>query len=313
VLPLSKVSARPELYTEPHRLELTPEGLGAMIGRPDQKRQLEVQVFMSSRGQLAATARQGGSISVLAATWNVGNAYPPPPEQLAALWLRGADAGAHHLVAVSAQECSYLKDARAARAKTLAEELPSFGSSRAGGADVREAAAAAADDQRAAVGNGSLGRRAAADSPARAKSPHSSAASAAAGARYAADMDMDEDDEKLEEDVEDFGSKEGRARISRARSLKGRLSQNIDSASDWVGGGLGRLKLGLGRHANSGIRHQPCPSPPDIVTPPPCTTLQESLIAQSLGPRYWLVGAKHMFQTRTLVFARMDVVPFITK
>lgn len=28
--------------------------------------------------------------------------------------------------------------------------------------------------------------------------------------------------------------------------------------------------------------------------------------------RYWLVGAKHMFQTRLLVFARADVVPSIT-
>lgn len=43
------------------------------------------------------------------------------------------------------------------------------------------------------------------------------------------------------------------------------------------------------------------------------TMLQEAHIDAALGPRYWLVGAKHMFQTRILVYARMDVVPFVTE
>ncbi|KAI8463778.1 MAG: Endonuclease/exonuclease/phosphatase [Monoraphidium minutum] len=37
----------------------------------------------------------------------------------------------------------------------------------------------------------------------------------------------------------------------------------------------------------------------------------EAHISSALGPGYWLVGAQHMFQTRLLVFARMDVIPYI--
>ena len=42
-------------------------------------------------------------------------------------------------------------------------------------------------------------------------------------------------------------------------------------------------------------------------------TPQESHIGAALGPRYWLVASRHMFQTRILLFARMDVVPAITQ
>ena len=108
-LRLSRVAAAPEKYSEPAQIELRQEGTwhsssadsAASFGR-----QLEVQIFMCSKGQLA-TAAKGGAVSVLAATWNVGNAMPPPPEVLAKVWLRGTARGAeHHLVEVAAQECS---------------------------------------------------------------------------------------------------------------------------------------------------------------------------------------------------------------
>lgn len=35
--------------------------------------------------------RIDGDLNVLAATWNVGNAIPPPPEVLLNSWLKGAD------------------------------------------------------------------------------------------------------------------------------------------------------------------------------------------------------------------------------
>lgn len=38
---------------------------------------------------------------------------------------------------------------------------------------------------------------------------------------------------------------------------------------------------------------------------------QEEHISAALGPRYWLVASRSMYQTRLLVFARMDVAPFI--
>lgn len=91
-LRLSEVSSQPERYSEPYKLPLHPASTG---------RALEFQVFMSTQGKLAELTGPSGSISVLAATWNVGNALPPPPEQLKQLWLRGSGGrGEHHLVAV---------------------------------------------------------------------------------------------------------------------------------------------------------------------------------------------------------------------
>ncbi|GBF95749.1 inositol 5-phosphatase [Raphidocelis subcapitata] len=267
-LPLSEVSASPESYAEPHRLELVPEGLFA--SKPGTARELEVQVFMSSQGQMASLASSGGAVSVLAATWNVGNALPPPAAQLASLWLRGAGgSGEHHLVAVAAQECSYLRDARAIKGAsstqrrasedldapldTAAAPSPTNGSS--GGQGQRQSSSGAGDGQAARPPSRSL---------------RASQAAAAAGATEAADVGADEDDEEDAPPAEE-GGKEGRARMSRAKSLKGMITQTIDSASAW-----------------------------------------ETHIAEALGPKYWLVGSRHMFQTRILVYARMDVVPFIT-
>lgn len=41
-------------------------------------------------------------------------------------------------------------------------------------------------------------------------------------------------------------------------------------------------------------------------------TAWEHHISEALGNRYWLVKSKHMFQTRLLVYARVDVVPQIS-
>jgi len=207
VLPLSRVAAHPDQYAEPHKLRLVHDGLGAILSHSDHhnssSRELEVQVFLSSKGQLAAMAQKGGSVSVLAATWNVGNALPPPPQQLASMWLRGtADRREHHLVAVSAQECSYLKDARA-RAKTLQTEgsaaLQPTSSQPLASVRSGEVLDGAGNGVHAATGS-DQNKRKQLDSQPASRSIKSSQAAAAAGAREAADTTMDEDDERLEEE-----------------------------------------------------------------------------------------------------------------
>lgn len=75
-----------------------------------------------------------------------------------------------------------------------------------------------------------------------------------------------------------------------------------------AGAAQGAAQCSAGRQSGP----QPCAGtrapPPPLSRPSPP---QEDHIRAALGPRYWLVSAKHMFQTRLLVFARMDVVPFI--
>jgi hypothetical protein len=322
VLPLSRVSAHPDDFTEPHTLPLSTEGFGSLLGGGGGggKRSLEVQVFMSTRGQLAAMAAAGGAaVSVLAATWNVGNALPPPPGELAASWLRGtAGEGRHHLVAVAAQECSYLRQARASRASTT---TPS--ATPAGPLSLEHGAAAAAVN-----GNG-----ASADL-APAPSVGATQAAAAAGAHVAADggaEEEDEDDLEMERPAgagaggeAGGGAPQGRARMSRAKSIKGKITSTIDSATDWVRGGVwggSWGSQGRGRGPAAGRRAVASaslcclptqflhtPTPRSARTAPPA---QETHIGAALGPKYWLVGSRHMFQTRILLFARMDVVPFI--
>jgi hypothetical protein len=297
-LPLSRVSSHPEDFTEPHLLELSPEGLGSLLGGGDDdgpRRSLEVQVFMSSRGQLAAMAAAGGAaLSVLAATWNVGNAMPPPPEALRASWLRGtADEARHHLVAVAAQECSYLKQARASRASTTPPAAT-------------PAAALSPEPGAAADTNGGAGLPPA-------HSLGTAQAAAAAGALQAADAAADEDDE------EEFmfggpagataggagsGERQGRARMSRAKSLKGIITANIDSATDWVWGrkeGLGTNRqlgtfqgslppfvFGASSTAVSSRRRQPPPAPPRVHIRPPgvayCIHPGPQVLASGLPP-----------------------------
>jgi hypothetical protein len=104
--------------------------------------------------------------------------------------------------------------------------------------------------------------------------------------------------------------------MSRAKSLKGKLTQTIDSAIAWVGpscmGQEWRAQRGCYSCSEAG---QPAHKSPPTHSPPllPGCRPQETHIAEALGPKYWLVASRHMFQTRILVFARMDVVPFVTE
>jgi hypothetical protein len=181
------VCASPEAYAEPHRLELVPEGLFA--SKPGCPRELEVQVFMSTQGQMAALASSGGAVSVLAATWNVGNALPPPAPQLSSLWLRGAaDGGEHHLVAVAAQECSYLKDLRAA-GKGGAPSSQRYASQDLGQALDTANGGASLGQRRSSGGVGE-------DPAARPPSRSLRSSQAAASATEAPDVAADEDDEE---------------------------------------------------------------------------------------------------------------------
>eukprot|EP00879_Flechtneria_rotunda_P018468 GHRR01019372.1.p1 GENE.GHRR01019372.1~~GHRR01019372.1.p1 ORF type:complete len:956 (+),score=336.65 GHRR01019372.1:1037-3904(+) len=102
-LKLSDVMSDPNQWGEQQWLHLTGPGQQEPCAK------LKVQLFLS-------TERVSGPLSVLCATWNVGNAMPPPSCELAD-WLRGAEGGQHHLIAVAAQECNYTKDAR--RASTV--------------------------------------------------------------------------------------------------------------------------------------------------------------------------------------------------
>ena len=248
------MSADPERYGgEPHRLELRADGLARPLAPGAPPRRLEVQVFMSSRGELAAMAARGGAVSCLAATWNVGNALPPPPAELAAQWLRGTAAGAeHHLVAVAAQECGYTRDAKAARAAERQQ------SARGAGTDAAAAAATVVSGEGADGNGGSAGGRDAPPTILASRSARTVQAAAAEAAREVSDTEADEDDEDDDDDVvEDDGGRNkgerqraaggggkdparqgagagGDQRRAVSRSLKGRIAQNFDSAQDWV-------------------------------------------------------------------------------
>lgn len=164
----------------------------------------------------------------------VGNALPPPPEALARLWLRGTSAGAeHHLVAVAAQECSYLRGTRrAASAARSGSGLKGAGSGGRGASDadalrdgdqegLDTAPSSALASGHGSCGGSSGGARGAAGQQAASlslNSANAALAAAAVAAHEVADTAADEDDEPLDDEGEgaaaDGGGRE--AKVCRA-------------------------------------------------------------------------------------------------
>lgn len=118
-------------------------------------------------------------------------------------------------------------------------------------------------------------------------------------------------------------------RTQRITSLRRRVLDSVDSSSAWV-----RARCGPGAGVQRG--HMFCVLPiaaallqcsavPGsmrlsrlllrcLAAHPHARLLpqtQEVHISEALGGRYWLVASRHMFQTRMLLFARMNVVPFV--
>eukprot|EP00775_Hariotina_reticulata_P010857 gene10857-11011_t len=246
-LQLSEVLADPGYWGERRSLRLQ----GPKIG--GSQATLELQLFLSME-------RLQGSLSVLCATWNVGNAQPPPPDQLQD-WLRGTAENRHHLVVVGAQECNYIRDARRsviakrAAAATL-HELVNANSVPAptvlqNAPGALPAMAAPAEEDNTGDGDAAHTR------------PHTTGLQASISdiACHAREPPPNSD----------WGRRHSSMIRKMPKHALGVLREQVDSAHAWE-------------------RH----------------------MAAALGSKYWLVQSKHMFQTRILLFARMDVVPSIS-
>lgn len=132
-VPLSEVMASPDKWGTKRQVQLSGHKAGAAATV------LEVQLFL-------AMASVPHPLRVLCATWNVGNALPPPPEQLQGLF-KGAAEGEHHLIAVAAQECNYFKEMRryvSQHKRSMASAPSADGATLSTPPSARAAAAAAA-------------------------------------------------------------------------------------------------------------------------------------------------------------------------
>ena len=193
---------------------------------------------------------------MLAATWNVGNAMPPPPEVLAKVWLRGTARGAeHHLVAVAAQECSYLKQARAAVKSGSSKKSGGDGSGDAprpgSSSSARDALSGNSADL--VAGANAAGCVDPTEGAQLLQAPSLAGKPLFVGAEREGDNGdaaADDDDEPL--DV--ASQEETAARLQRAKSLKARVINNIDSAIAWV------RRNGMGRAWHSAPASLPWPT-----------------------------------------------------
>jgi hypothetical protein len=148
-IPLADVIERPAAWSAPRWLPIAPEGGAATGGAsstapsPPSRGRMRVQLFLSR-------AALPNALRVLCATWNVGNAVPPSPQQLREEWLRlpplpsleggeptadnnasSSSSSLPHLVFVGAQECNFARESakmlkrertRAKAAKAAGEE-----------------------------------------------------------------------------------------------------------------------------------------------------------------------------------------------
>ncbi|KAG2498410.1 hypothetical protein HYH03_003669 [Edaphochlamys debaryana] len=117
-IPVNSIAETPDHFSRPMWHPLT-----SWNGRP--RGEVQMQLFYT-----AEWVRR--PLRVLAGTWNVGNAEPPPD---LSSWLQGVDALQHDLVAIGVQECLY----------------------KVGGGGGEDAAALAAEAEALASGAGALG------------------------------------------------------------------------------------------------------------------------------------------------------------
>ncbi|WIA30252.1 hypothetical protein OEZ86_000342 [Tetradesmus obliquus] len=309
-LPLSEVVACPGTWGERQQLQLHGHRLAGKGAT------LEVQLFLS-------TEHISGPLSVLAATWNVGNALPPPVEQLREQWLRGAAESQHHLVVVGAQECNYTKDARMSRRCSNRQERTASSSPTHNG--IAEEAAAEA---KAAADTGVAGVAAAETLGSQVESPGLQGGAPEGPSGVLGGSDGAADDAVAgssdDDDAHAMGAAHGTSGRQQQQRVLPAVAITASGRSSSQGGALsptaGAAAAAAAAAAESEAEVQRASSAQSktaalrsyLFEQVDSAAAWERHIAAALGSKYWLVQVKHMFQTRILLFARVDVVPYIS-